>query len=345
MMDPRTDDDRFPPGLAPPLGRGAGGDRLDAPLGVGPGPRRAAQARHAGDPARRDPRPRLPGRRAGRRRGVDHRRRAGLPRGDDRAGRYGLPGARQLADARQVFADGPGGGRIPRPLLDADRPDRRRRAGQRDADARARLRADVPGVGLRDDHQGLAPPRGGRGRPQGRQPDQPGPERRGRVDLHPGLGRRGVRHRDAGPGPPRRAERRLQRRELGDPGGGQLPGEVQDPRGRHPVLARRPERPQAADLRGGRGHALQRRPVRQPDRRRLPQVRLGPVPRQRRLEQGERPRLLHPPVRLAGVLHGRRTPTGTSISPRPATSSSPCRRPTGRGTATASAPSTARASA
>ena len=44
---------------------------------------------------------------------------------------------------------------------------------------------------------------------------------------------------------------------------------------------------------------------------------------------------------VAGLLHGRRHRTGTPTSRRPATSSSPCRAATGRGTATGSARSTA----
>ena len=94
----------------------------------------------------------------GRGRLVDHRRRPGLSGRDDRPGRDGLPGPRQLAHAGQVFEERPGGRRVPRPVQHADGADHRPGAGQRPADARARLRAHVPGVGLRHDHQGVAPP-------------------------------------------------------------------------------------------------------------------------------------------------------------------------------------------
>ena len=57
-------------------------------------------------------------------------------------------------------------------------------------------------------------------------------------------------------------------------------------RGRDPVFAALRQRAPAADLGRRRRHPLQRRPVRQHHRHRLPQVRLGPVPRQR----GIRPR-------------------------------------------------------
>ena len=177
--------------------------------------------------------------------------------------------------------------------------------------------------------------------PQGRHPDQPGAEQRGGLDLYPRDRRRRVGHRHAGAGPAGRAQRRVPRPAGGDRLGRGLPREVPDARGGDPVLASVRRRPSSADLGGGSGHAVQRRPVRQPDRHRLPQVRLGPVPRQRPVEQGRRPRLLHPPVCVAGLLHGGRRPTGTPTSRRPATSSSPCRAATGRGTATGSARSTA----
>ena len=77
---------------------------------------------------------------------------------------------------------------------------------------------------------------------------------------------------------------------------------------------------EAADLGGGRGHAVQRRPVRQPDRHRLPEVRLGPVPRQRRVEQGRRPRLLHPPVCRRRASTWPATVLGRLLPRRPATS-------------------------
>ena len=76
----------------------------------------------------------------------------------------------------------------------------------------------------------------------------------------------------------------------------------------------------AADLGRRRRHPVQRRPVRQHHRHRLPQVRLGPVPRQRGIRKGGRTRVLHPPVRLAGLLHGRRPVLGRLLPRGPATS-------------------------
>ena len=68
--------------------------------------------------------------------------------------------------------------------------------------------------------------------------------------------------------------------------------------------------PRLADLGGRRRHALQRRPVRRGHRHRLPEVRLGPVPRQRRMGQGGRPRLLFASLRRPGFLHGGRPVLG-----------------------------------
>ena len=210
------------------------------------------------------------------------------------------------------------------------------------ADARARLRPAVPGLGLRHDHQGVAPQ--ARSATRSARPStltSQGQSSAGGWTYIPGTGDEGsvtVTQVQA----LRAAQNAgfLVPRAVIEAAGG-LPGEVPDARGGDPVLAPLRRGPAAADLGGGRGHALQRRPVRQPDRHRLPEVRLGPVPRQRRVEQGGRPRLLHPPVRVAGLLHGRRRSTGTPTSPRPATSSSPCRAATARGTATGSARSTA----
>ena len=177
------------------------------------------QARHARGAPGRHQGAGLPRRPAGRRRLVDHRRRAGVPGGHDGARGDGAAGPRQLADAGQVLAQRAGGRRVPGPVRHPHGAAHRPEPGQRHAHARARLRPDVPRVGLRDDHQGIAPPAGPRRDPQGGDAHQPGPERPRRLDLRPRGGRRGVGDGHPGAGPPRRAERGVPRPEGGDRGG------------------------------------------------------------------------------------------------------------------------------
>ena len=89
----------------------------------------------------------------------------------------------------------------------------------------------------------------------------------GRLDLHSRLGRRRVGDRHPGAGPAGGAQRGVPRPAGRDRRVRQVPRKVPHARRGNPVFARLRRRTEAADLGGGRRHALQRRPVR---RRRSP---------------------------------------------------------------------------
>ena len=94
---------------------------------------------------------------------------------------------------------------------------------------------------------------------------------------------------------------------------------------------------QAADLGGGGRDPVQRRPVRQHHCDRLPEICLGQVQRNEGWDKGDGHCVLCAPLCRPGLLHGRRPVLGRLLPRRRETSCSPCRRPTARGTATASA--------
>ena len=90
------------------------------------------------------------------------------------------------------------------------------------------------------------------------------------------------------------------------------------PGGRHLLFARlRRRRPAVGDFGRGGGHAVQRRRIRFAAREPLLGLRLAALRGHQRLEQARRPRFLYAPVRLAGVLHGRRQILGQVFSHHP----------------------------
>ena len=101
--------------------------------------------------------------------------------------------------------------RVPGALRNAHWPAHRPLTRLGPTHARARICPHVPGLRIRDDHQGIAPPESAGRRPQSRDPDQPGPEPSRRLDLHPRRRRRRVRDRHPGPGPAGSPQRRFPR--------------------------------------------------------------------------------------------------------------------------------------
>ena len=265
---------------------------------------------------------RLPREGSGRRWCVDHRRRRGVSRRDDGPGGHGPAGSRQFADARASIRENVQGaveflvrcgtttGLITGPSQDSGQP-------MHGHGFALMFLASVYGMITKESlRQQVARhgPQGGRRLPaRGRARKEAGrtsPARgdEGSVTVTQVQALRAA-HNAGFLVPKAVIEEAVQ-----------VPGEVPDPRRGHRVFAPFRRRPEAADLGGGRRHAIQRRPVRQRDRHRLPQIRLGPVPRHRRLEQGGRARVLYPPLCLPGLLHGGRPVLGQVFpaDPRPA---------------------------
>ena len=237
-------------------------------------------------------------------------------------GRHGLPGPRQLADPGQVLARtcrGPSStwsaaprrpGLITGPTQDSGKPMHGHGFALMFLASR-----------LRDDHQGVAPPaRSATAIRKAVTLTSQGQSAAGGWTYIPGAGDEGsvtvtqvqalrAAH-NAGFLVPRAVIEEA----------GEVPREVPDPRGGHPVLAPLRRRAAAADLGGRRRHPLQRRPVRQPDRHRLPEVRLGPVPRQRRVRTRGAATPSTPTSTPRRASTWPATSTGTTTSPRPATS-------------------------
>ena len=161
----------------------------------------------------------------------------------------------------------------------------------------------------------------------------------------PGAGDEGLGDGHAGAGPAGGAQRGVSGSQGRDRrGGASTSRRCRTPEGgiQYSLLLRR--RTQAADLGGGGRDALQRRPVRQHHRDRLPEIRLGPVPRQRRMGQGRRPRLLRAPLCRPGILHGGRPVLGQVLPRHPRPVARHAGAAKARGTATGSARFTERRS-
>ncbi len=279
-----------------------------------------AQARDAAGPAGGAARPGLPGKNP-QRPGVlvERPRRRGLPRQHGGAGGHGFSGQRQHAHPRPLRRSGPtrhGVHHVAGPPRWSNHKQCRVR---RPVDVLPRFLAAVPRLRLRH----------GQRRPHARaaaksdrrrdRPDLSRPEPTGRLDLHPRHRRRGLRHGHADAGAAL-APRTLGSRSPRAPSAAAVHylEMCKTADGRHPLLVQLRARITPAHLRRGHRHALQRRGVRLAAGQRLPQVRHRPVqgPGQP-VEQGRRPRLLHPPLRIPGPLPGRRQILGRLFSQHP----------------------------
>ena len=103
-----------------------------------------------------------------------------------------------------------------------------------------------------------------------------GQSARRRLDLHSRRRRRRLGHGDAGAGPARCAQRRPGRAAGHDRRGRAIHRALQHARRRHQLLAAQRRRAAAADFGRGRGHALQRRPIRRAGGQSLPGIRVAP---------------------------------------------------------------------